>query len=417
LIMRLKFTWHFALIFVLCAVSCDYEEDPVKEIEESTSDQLKADNPIIHQGISQFGRKSSNKLIIRFKVNTSEFSKANARNLLEVKNYERCSCGDSGLELWEFDPKKLPVGGIEEIKTKVDTDPDLEDSDFQYLLNLIGNTSFAGTSTAYKPYTKSRNDGITIAVIDSGLDPTIPDVNSPYLYNSEVSGPPEYKSVSGWDFVENDSIPQDEQGHGTIVTSIISEYLEAGSVPFQILPVRAFDKNGKGNLFDIACAIQYSVKNPDVDVINMSFGWYHIQSDIIGDLLSEASYSKIMVASAGNSTNNNDLIAHYPSGYTVSNLFSVASHDQVPTALAPFSNFGFQSVDFAAPGDYKIGASDNTFKGTSYSAAFTAAKSAEILYNQSPLIAPFSQYIMQAGTFRPELQALSILKFPYTIDP
>lgn len=60
-------------------------------------------------------------------------------------------------------------------------------------------------------------------------------------------------------------------------------------------------------------------------------------------------YGGLFIASAGNSGTNNDAVPIYPASYTSGNILSVASIDPYHT-LARFSNYGFESVDIAAPG-------------------------------------------------------------------
>jgi hypothetical protein len=57
----------------------------------------------------------------------------------------------------------------------------------------------------------------------------------------------------------------------------------------------------------------------------------------------------VIVCAAGNSGFNNDTIPHYPSNYTSPNLIAVTATDQNDN-LTYFSNYGFSSVDVAAPG-------------------------------------------------------------------
>ncbi len=61
----------------------------------------------------------------------------------------------------------------------------------------------------------------------------------------------------------------------------------------------------------------------------------------------------VYVAAAGNNGTNNDIIPHYPSGFDVPNIISVAATDW-NDQLATFSRFGVQTVDLAAPGDFVL---------------------------------------------------------------
>jgi subtilisin family serine protease len=76
----------------------------------------------------------------------------------------------------------------------------------------------------------------------------------------------------------------------------------------------------------------------------------------------------LFVAASGNEGDDNDADPHYPSGYDLPNVISVAAVDQNGN-LANFSNYGQFSVDVAAPGVNILstipGNKYATFSGTS----------------------------------------------------
>lgn len=407
--MRLKLTWISTFVLVLLIASCESEFDTEPEIKNSASRLSQ-----VQQFAPQPNKKEANQLIIKFKPTTSEFSKASVRKTYNVDSFSRCNCNQNSIELWQFNPDSIGQGGIEEIKTMVDIEPDLESADFAFDLSLDVATPVNMYNNIVSKV-KLANTGVTIAVIDSGIDPAIPGVTGRYLYNSSLSRNCNLSSPSGWDFVENDNVPQDEQGHGSIVSAIIAEELDAANVDFQILPVKAFGSDGRGSLFNISCALQYAINNNDVDVINMSFGWYKDNSEIIGNLLNEAGLSKVLVTSAGNKMNNNDFISHYPSGYDSPNLVSVAAHSNLPGELAPYSNFGFQSVDLVAPGSFDLTNLEETVNGTSFSAAFVSAKCAEIISGTSYATDPIISQLIWGSTYQSDL--IGLIKHPYSINP
>ncbi|MEL6561765.1 MAG: S8 family serine peptidase [Bacteroidota bacterium] len=407
--MRLKLTWISTFVLILLIASCQSESDTEPEITNSTSrlSQVQQFNPAPNQ-------KEANQLIIKFKPTTIEFSKASVRKTYNVDSFSRCNCNQNSIELWQFNPDSIGKGGIEEIKTIVNTEPDLESADFAFDLAL-------DTSTPVSVYNniaskvKMVNTGVTIAVIDSGIDPTLPGITGRYLYNSSLSRNCNLSSPSGWDFVENDHLPQDQQGHGSIVAAIIAEELDAANIDFQILPVKAFGSDGRGSLFNISCALQYAINNSEVDIINMSFGWYVDNSEIIGNLLNDAGLSKVLITSAGNKTNNNDFLPHFPSGYGSPNLVSIAAHDTVAGELASYSNFGFHSVDLVAPGSFDLPNLEEIVNGTSFSAAFVSAKCAKIVSEYPDASDPIISQLIWAGTYQPDL--VGLVKYPYSINP
>src|ERR1041384_6190184 len=70
--------------------------------------------------------------------------------------------------------------------------------------NLIGETAMR----ADPAFAGINGQGITVAVIDTGIDQTHPDLAPGY--------------ITGYDFVRNDAVPDDEQGHGTHVAGIVA---------------------------------------------------------------------------------------------------------------------------------------------------------------------------------------------------
>jgi serine protease len=115
--------------------------------------------------------------------------------------------------------------------------------------------------------------GITVAVLDTGI-----------AYRNDGSRfrrSPDFVSgqfVKGYDFVEHDSVPLDENGHGTHVAGTIAEKTNNGiglaglAYRAKLMPVRVLDRNGSGQAGDIAKGIHFAVAH-GADVINMSFNF------------------------------------------------------------------------------------------------------------------------------------------------
>jgi len=115
--------------------------------------------------------------------------------------------------------------------------------------------------------------GITVAVLDTGI-----------AYRDDgrhFRRSPDFASgqfVKGYDFVEHDSVPLDENGHGTHVAGTIAEKTDNGvgltglAFRAKLMPVRVLDRNGSGQAGDIAQGIHFAVAH-GADVINMSFNF------------------------------------------------------------------------------------------------------------------------------------------------
>jgi thermitase len=215
---------------------------------------------------------------------------------------------------------------------------------------------------------------IRIAVIDSGICSTHPDLDG--------------RIVAGWDFVEGDSIPQDEFGHGCAVAGIIAANMNdslgiAGIAPnAQIMPLRALDENGIGTYSNVAAAIVYAADN-DAQIINVSLGGSNSSSIMENAINYAISKDVIIVAAAGNSGTQGAL---YPAAYQ--GVIAVGSIDP-NLQHSRFSNYGPQ-IDLWAPGrdilSVNLEGGYDLFSGTSFSAPHVAGAKAMELALGTPLI-------------------------------
>src|SRR5712692_10206923 len=190
---------------------------------------------------------------------------------------------------------------------------------------------------------------VVVAVVDSGVN-----YNQEDLAANMWNGGPRFPN-HGNDFVDNDNDPMDLNGHGTHVAGIIGA---AGNNAkgttgvcwnASIMAVRVLNAMGSGTTANIIQGINFAVTH-GAKVINMSLGGGGAFDQIFSDAITTAQNSDvIVVVTAGNSTSNNDVTAHYPCNFTQLNLVCVAALDP-NYALASFSNYGATSVDVGAPG-------------------------------------------------------------------
>ena len=116
------------------------------------------------------------------------------------------------------------------------------------------------------------------------------------------------------------------------------------------MPVKVLNADGQGTDADILKGIEYAM-DMGAKVINASFGGYGESATLFDAFQEAAERGVLVIAAAGNETNNNDLNPFYPASYAFDNIVSVAATDQDDKRV-PFSNFGIRSVDVAAPGVY-----------------------------------------------------------------
>jgi serine protease len=187
---------------------------------------------------------------------------------------------------------------------------------------------------AERAWEDNRGKGITVAIIDTGVS-KVPD-----LAQTEF--------VAGYDFVNDKTNADDDNGHGTHVAGTVAQstnnnYGVAGiAYEAKIMPLKVLSGGGGGTISDIAEAIRFAADNK-ADIINMSLGGGG-ESQVMKDAIDYA-YKKgvTLIAAAGNENNNS---ASYPARYA--HVIGVGATD-AQGERAEFSNYG-AGVDIAAPG-------------------------------------------------------------------
>jgi thermitase len=216
-------------------------------------------------------------------------------------------------------------------------------------------------------HTISTGAGITVAVLDTGVDPDHP----------ALAG----HLIQGFDFVDLDADPSEEgaygqdsaYGHGTHVAGLIA----LAAPDSDIMALRILKPDGTGNSWLLAQAIRYAVAN-NASVVNMSYSVSKrsLLIDNILDLVTSLTPSPVMVAAAGN--NGPSTAKEYPAAERKPGLLSVAASTDSDT-LAEFSTRG-SWVDVAAPGAGILSCvpmnNYAAWSGTSMSAPFVAGTAA-----------------------------------------
>ena len=197
---------------------------------------------------------------------------------------------------------------------------------------------------------------VTIAIIDSGI----------CADHSDLKG----RILPGWDFVEDDAVPQDEYGHGCGVAGIIAANVDdgagmAGIAPnAMILPLRVLDAQGVGTYSNVAAAIVRAA-DAGAQVINLSLGGNN-PSSVLENAIDYAVGKHVMVVAAAGNTGGNIL---YPAAYAP--VVAVGSVD-ANLQRSSFSSY-LPQLDTLAPGSNilttALKQSYATVSGTSFAAA------------------------------------------------
>lgn len=258
------------------------------------------------------------------------------------------------------------------------------------------------TMEANFPHDKGYNgDGITIAVIDTGVSP-----------HQDLTRPAN-RIVGFRDFVNKKSSPYDDNGHGTHVAGIIagngfsSRGKYKGIAPgANILALKALDENGSGNTSDIIEAVSYAVETKDkynTKILNLSIGT-PANNSYKNDPLCKATEEAIrkgliIVAAAGNSGPDERTILSpgiSPDVITVGAVDDKRTIDHKDDTIAPFSSRGptkegFIKPDIVAPG-VNISSLSNTkldgykpLSGTSMATPLISGSAALLLNKDSSL--------------------------------
>jgi subtilisin family serine protease len=118
--------------------------------------------------------------------------------------------------------------------------------------------------------TNYRGDGYSVAIIDTGVDYNNPNLGSGFG--------PGHRVIAGWDFVNNDANPMDDNGHGTHVAGIIgsSNGTYSGIAPdVNLIALKVLDATGSGTFQNVQNALDWVVAHRsqyNIVAVNMSLG-------------------------------------------------------------------------------------------------------------------------------------------------
>ncbi len=229
-------------------------------------------------------------------------------------------------------------------------------------VNGTAGTAGADTSVTSAWNTTTGSSTVLIAVNDTGIDITHPDlaanifVNTGEIPNNNVDDDNNgyIDDVNGWNSIAGDGDVSDGYGHGTHVAGTIGAVGDNGigtvgvNWNVKILPVKIFSDAGFTLDSAIIEGLNYAV-SMGASVSNHSYGGGSVTAALQAAFDNAELAGHLVVAAAGNSSLNTDFFRQFPTAMQNDNIICVAATNQLDQ-LAGFSNFGRNSVDIGAPG-------------------------------------------------------------------
>ncbi len=266
-----------------------------------------------------------------------------------------------------------------------------------------------GLETVHAPgaWYHTRGDGSVVAIIDSGVQLSHPDL-APALWVNPGEVPGNgidddangcVDDVHGCDFVDGDGTPEDANGHGTHVAGIAagatnnSMGIAGMGWGAAIMPLRVLDADGQGDTWDVMNAIYYAVDH-GAQVINLSLGGYSNGCSYMAGAISYAEeHDVLVVAAAGNDGDESWFDPSEPGNWfypaACEDVLGVGATNSLDQRAA-FSNYGWW-VDVTAPGvgiesTYRYG-TYASLSGTSMATPFVSGLAA-LVYAKHPTAEP-----------------------------
>lgn len=279
-------------------------------------------------------------VIVAFKSTVTEFQKDSAFNEFKKLfdsplSVTRSKCPCDTLELWHSDeyfelqapasvrPDAKPAGSFERVAVLKNNyefeqiiSPQINENDFMIKGNKESYTDIKDSKNSANQSAiiesanisnmvqrlNTNSQTIKIGIMDSGLD------NQSGLFNNNIVKSTSNNCPNGsFNFVDKNIDINDEHigKHGTYVSLLLLKNLQNKKPELYVQKV--INKDQKGSLFNILCAIQHSVKNK-LTAVNMSLGYYGAPDELFKKYMKALKDEGIWVfAAAGNQNYEKDL--------------------------------------------------------------------------------------------------------------
>lgn len=246
---------------------------------------------------------------------------------------------------------------------------DSSNTDYEkYLWGLDNKGQYGGTedtdvgmdSVDKSQYSKDEK---VIALVDTGIDYTHKDLENVVWQNPYQD---DLKGEHGYDFVNQDTDPMDDNGHGTHCSGIMAADGQdnigvtgiADGTNVKIMALKVFDADGAGDTYSAISAYNYIYRAQQIGVnvvaVNNSWGGeidYEYGDDVFEEIINlVGEKGAVSVCAASNEGTDNDEEKNIsPACLDSDYIISVAAMNE-DGELASFSNYGASTVDIAAPG-------------------------------------------------------------------
>ncbi len=213
---------------------------------------------------------------------------------------------------------------------------------------------------AWATFTGDPN--ILVGVIDTGVDYTHPDLAANAWTNPgeipgnnvDDDGNGYVDDVHGYDFVNNDGDPFDDNEHGThcsgTIAAVGNNALGTTGINWRakIAGIKFLSASGSGSTANAVLGIQYAI-TIGCRLTSNSWGGGGFSQALLDAINAAGAAGQLFVASQGNASTNTDVSPSYPAAYDSPYIIGVAATDH-NDQLASFSNYGATTCDLGAPG-------------------------------------------------------------------
>ncbi|MEZ0227808.1 MAG: S8 family serine peptidase [Planctomycetota bacterium] len=233
--------------------------------------------------------------------------------------------------------------------------------------------------------TTKGDPSVIVAVLDTGIDSNHPDLKN--------------RVVAGWDFINNNATPHDDNGHGTTVAGIIAaegdnaQGVVGVAYEARVMPIKVADGAGNASVANVAAGLDWAISH-GAKVANVSLGT-RVPAQALKDACDRAeSAGLLVVAAAGNDPVH---VVYYPAAYP--NVVSVTSVSD--SGELAFSAPVAPEIQVGAPGESIVstypGGLYGFVSGSSAAAAFTSGVAALCFSKNGSLTAAQVAQCLRAG--------------------